>query len=303
MRRVAASRTTLFVLTTREYILQQARELYEQLAIEGVEGRRLLLELQSYSRTDRARIFYNHAFFSGQLTREARQALLANRAYEAIIDHRAYNPRQIEWITGLSGHRLTEEDNADYVSFAVAALDDPARIWRYGFEHQLKEAERAVLLVLVTMPDQVEHDDLERAFEAFAEVARISTRRRAFERALRVVDDSFVRTSQGVGKIFVRAYDPSVADFLASYLQESPADARLTVRGAVFFEQVRALNRLLRNTPLMGQFVSDYIDAVERCLDAPTSSWHQVYFGREATEPTTTREWERLEERVDFLGQ
>jgi hypothetical protein len=303
MRRVAASRTTLFVLTTREYILQQARELYEQLATEGVEGRRFLLELQGYSRTDRARIFYNHAFFSGQLTRVARQALVADRAYGAIVDHRAYNPRQIEWITGLSGHRLTEEDNADYVSFAVAALDDPARIWRYGFEHQLNEAQRALLLVLVTMPDQVEHDDLERAFEAFAEAAGISTRRRAFERALRVLDDSFVSTSQDVGKVFVRAYDPSVADFLASYLRQSSADARLAVRGAVFFEQARALNRLLRDTPLMSQLVGDYIDAAERCLDAPTSSWHQVYFGRDATEPTTTREWERLEERVDFLGE
>ena len=70
MRRAAASRTTLFVLTTREYILQQARQLYEQLAIEGVEGHRFLLELQRYSRTDRARIFYNHAFFSGQLSLE-----------------------------------------------------------------------------------------------------------------------------------------------------------------------------------------------------------------------------------------
>jgi Restriction endonuclease len=303
MRRVAASRTTLFVLTTREYILQQARQLYEQLAIQGVEGRRFLLELQSYSRTDRARIFYNHAFFSGQLSRQARQALLADRAYEAIIDHRAYNPRQIEWITGLSGHQLTDEDNANYVAFAVAALDDPARIWRYGFEHQLDETQRALLLVLVTMSDQVEHDDLQRAFDSFAEVAGISTRRRAFERALKVLDDSFVRTYQDVGKVFIRPYDPSVADFLASYLADSPSDAKLAIRSAVFFEQVRSLSRMLRDTPLLEQAAGDYIDAVERCFQAPSCSWHQVYFGREATEPTTTREWRSLEDRADFIGQ
>ena len=45
---------------------------------------------------------------------EARVALLKGCAYEQIIDHPAYNPRQIEWITGLSGHRLTAADNSDY---------------------------------------------------------------------------------------------------------------------------------------------------------------------------------------------
>ena len=125
MKRAAASRTTLFVLTTREYILQQASELYEQLANEGVEGRHFLLELAQYSRTDRARIFYNHASFSDGLSRRARRALLAGRAYEKIIDHPAYNPRHIEWITGLSGHHLTAEDNADYVAFAIDALSHP----------------------------------------------------------------------------------------------------------------------------------------------------------------------------------
>lgn len=303
MRRVAVSRTTLFVLTTREYILQQAQDLYEQLAHEGVEGRRFLLELQSYSRPDRARIFYNHAFFSGQLSREARLALLVDRAYEAIIDHRAYNPRQIEWITGLSGHQLTDEDNANYVAFALAALDDPTRIWRYGFEHQLDEAQRALVLVLVTMPDQVEHDDLQRAFDSFAEVAGISTRRRAFERALKVLDDSFVRTYQDVAKIFIRAYDPSVADFLNSYLVGSPADARIAVRGAAFFEQVRALGRLLSDAGLMDQVAGDYLDAVERCLRAPSCSWHQVYWGRDATQTTTTRERPTFEARADFVGE
>ncbi len=238
MKRAAGSRTTLFVLTTREYILQQARELYEQLANEGVEGRRFLLELKQYSRTDRARIFYNHASFSDQLSPHARRALLADRAYEAIIDHPAYNPRHIEWITGLSGHRLTAEDNADYVGFAIEALSHPARIWRHGFEHQLNDAQRALLLVLSTMPDRVEDDDLQHAFDAFADIAGISTRQRAFERALRILDDSFIRTYHDEDHIFVAAYDPSVADFLAEYVRSSPADARLLVRGAAFFEQV-----------------------------------------------------------------
>ena len=74
MRRIALGRTSLFILTTREYILRQAYQLYEQLSLEGSAQRRFLLQLQHYSRLDRARIFYNHATCSGQLSLEARRA-------------------------------------------------------------------------------------------------------------------------------------------------------------------------------------------------------------------------------------
>lgn len=303
MKRAAASRTTLFVLTTREYILQQASELYEQLANEGVEGRHFLLELAQYSRTDRARIFYNHASFSDGLSHRARRALLAGRAYEKIIDHPAYNPRHIEWITGLSGHRLTAQDNANYVAFAIDALSHPERIWRHGFEHQLNSAQRGLLLVLATMPDRVAHDDLERAFEAFAGVADICTRERAFRRALKVLDDSFIRIYHDEDQVFIAAYDPSVADFLAAYIRSSLPDARLLVRGAVFFEQLQSLARVLPARNPNVEAAAEYVAAVQRCLDAPSCSWYEVYFGRDATEPTTTRRHTRFEERVEFVGK
>lgn len=87
VRRVARSRTSLLVLTTREYILQQAAALYEEFDREGLIGRRYLLELREYSRLDRARIFYNHAWHSGELDNKAKTALASPSAYGAIIDH------------------------------------------------------------------------------------------------------------------------------------------------------------------------------------------------------------------------
>lgn len=302
MRRAVDSETTLFVLTTREYILQQAHDLYEQLAVEGVKGRKFLLELGDYSRLDRARIFYNHAHFSKQLSRRARSGLLRDRAYEAIIDHPAYNPRQIEWITGLSGHRLTETDRANYVEFATAALDDPARIWRYGFEHQLDETQRALLLTLATMPDRTESEDFEQGFESYCQAAGIDTRLRAFERSLRVVDDSFVRTYQDVGRVFITTYNPAVEDFLSLYIAQSPAEALAAVRGAIFFEQLVKLARILSAPDVRStQLAEAFVDGLGRCWDAPSSSWRDVYVGRDATEATTMRRGRQNEERARTL--
>ena len=304
MRRAAASESTLFVLTTREYILQQATQLYERLAIEGIEGRKFLLELRDYSRLDRARIFYNHAFFSGQLSATAKRGLLRDRAYERIVDHSAYNPRQIEWITGLSGHRLTDKDNDDYVAFALAALNDPARIWRHGFEEQLDATQRALLLTIESLPDQIEENDLEEAFLRHCGVADLSTQGRAFERALAVLDDSFVHIYHDEGRVFIRFHDPSVDDFLAGYLRASAADALAVVRGAVFFEQVAKLERIISaaNTPLQ-VMAEAYVDAIERCFDSRSCSWWAVYYGRDATEPRTTRRDVSAEDRAEFVGR
>jgi hypothetical protein len=153
------------------------------------------------------------------------------------------------------------------------------------------------------MPDRVEHDDLERAFEAFADVAGITTRERAFRRALKILDDSFIRTYHDEDQVFIAAYDPSVADFLAAYIRSSPPDARLLVRGAVFFEQLQSLARVLPARTLGEAAAAEYVGAVQRCLDAPSCSWYEVYFGSDATEPTTTRRHTRFEERVEFVGQ
>ncbi len=84
IRRVIASSTSLFIMTTREHILSQALEFYEELRREGIDTKRYLLELEEYSRLDRARIFYNHIWSSGQLDQGSREELITGRAYERI---------------------------------------------------------------------------------------------------------------------------------------------------------------------------------------------------------------------------
>jgi hypothetical protein len=303
MRLAAAGSTTRFILTTREHILGQAAQLYEQLELAGIREQRVLLRLSGYSRLDRARIFYNHAHVSGQLTRSARRQLLTSEAYAAIIDHRAYNPRQIEWITGLSGHTLTEADNMDYLRFAVEALDDPTRLWRHGFENQLDAPQRGVLFVLAGLPDRAELGDLEAAFSTYCGAAGIPLVGRAFERALQVLDDSFVRIELLSGGTFVRFYDASVEDFLGAYLRASIADARAVLRSAIYFEQAERFARLLRDPEVpRSELADDLLDALERCLESGSCDWWE-YRTRASTEPTLMRSSVDPESRALTLGR
>lgn len=53
-----------FILTTREYILNIARQRYEAFAHPRIEFRMCVINLSDYTRPARAKILYNHIFFS-----------------------------------------------------------------------------------------------------------------------------------------------------------------------------------------------------------------------------------------------
>ena len=218
MHRVSSSSRTLFVLTTREYILRDAARIYERLGQEGVGRRRFLLELKDYSRLERARILYNHLFFSPSVTRQGLRSLLREQGYLKIIDHPNYNPRLIEWITGMAGHQLGTHDNAHLLQFSLRTLASPKTLWLHGFENELDDHARAMLFCLVTLPNEVPVDDLERAFDGICAVRGLSLKGMAFQRTLSLLDDSMLRTSHGPYGIQVSPHSPSVVDFVRGVL-------------------------------------------------------------------------------------
>ena len=99
--RVARSNNKRFILTTREYILQQARARYEKIFHGDVELYKYVLDLRAYTRLERAKIFYNHIYFSGLPASTVRSILEAGR-YRRIIDHPNYSPRLIEHVVKLA---------------------------------------------------------------------------------------------------------------------------------------------------------------------------------------------------------
>ncbi|MFL5844303.1 MAG: restriction endonuclease [Solirubrobacteraceae bacterium] len=274
MDRAARHKTTLFVLTTREYILRQAGNLYERLDQAGVGQRRYLLELPSYSRVDRARIFANHAYHSPTLSARAKRSLLNADAYELIIDHANYNPRIIEWITGLGGRELTTADQADYAAFAIDALDHPEVIWRHAFEQEIDDYARTLVLVLASMGRATPIERVEAAFDALCEQRGLATTGRAFQRTLAALDDSLVSTRHASGDwidlagLLVGTHDPSVADFAGDYLRASPADAQQLAHGAQHFEQATWLWALHDDHP-PARLIAPLTDALMRTYDAP----------------------------------
>lgn len=237
MHSVRESKGSVLVLTTREYILNQARLRYEKIDREKFDHRTCVIDLAKYSRRIRSQILYNHLHFSRLPTAYVQQ-IVTTRSYLPIVDHDNYNPRLIESLT--SPEWIGEVAVSDYAAFFLATLENPTEIWNHAFRQQLSMAARHLLLVLTTVRRAVRLDDLRTAFAAFheAECRRLCTPRtnQDFLNALKELDGTFVHTSRVDDQTVVEFSNPSIRDFLQNIIAAGEWLTEL-IKAFVFFEQ------------------------------------------------------------------
>lgn len=242
MEEVAENPNWRFILTTREYILNNARLRYEAFAHPSVDFKLCVVNLSDYVRPIRAKILYNHIYFS-DLPKAYKLALMQNRGYETILRHRNYSPRVIEYMTQ-ARHACAVAPSL-YLSEFTDSLEHPARIWDHAFIHQISEAARHLLLVLCTLPDEVLLTDLEIAFWTFYRLRQekfgFPTSSGDWNDALKQLDGSFVATKR-IGKDLVATFhNPSIRDYVEDFLSTSETDVSDLIRGSHFYEQYTRL--------------------------------------------------------------
>jgi hypothetical protein len=309
MTSVRDSKHALFVLTTREYILNQARLHYEKLAREKLDYRMCVMDLSKYSRRIRAEILYNHLHFS-HLPRAHVQALISGRGYLKIVDHRNYNPRLIEYLT--DSQWVGDVAAADYFAMFMRNLDTPVLIWEHAFDQQIQESSRDLLLVLATMPTESRVTDMEKAFEAFHDrqsgARSLPTERDAFRRALKELDGTFISTRQAGELILLQFHNPSIRDFIRGRLLSAPLLEEL-MDASIFFEQARWFGAILfderRYVPrhVAVRHGSRIEGILKRLADAPscTIALHRYAAGERAVVESSNRA-ARLGEIAAFSG-
>src|SRR5207237_7197104 len=128
------SRVSKLILTTREYILNQVRSRYEKLARSDFKVETCVVDLSKYTRLNKAKILFNHIYFS-DLPTSYKRALLHHKNYLTIVDHENYNPRIVELMTEFS--RMSEISPAGYFKFFISNLTNPMLIWEHAFQYQL----------------------------------------------------------------------------------------------------------------------------------------------------------------------
>lgn len=149
--KIMKSKDKIFIMTTREYILNQARINYEVLDDQKIDINKFILNVENYTINVRAKILYNHLYFSN-LPEEFIEIIVKERTYKKIIEHSNYSPRLIS--------RMTSELNyndiviKDYPEMFIREMDYPYHTWGHIFENQINNYSRWILKLLMIMGDR-----------------------------------------------------------------------------------------------------------------------------------------------------
>jgi hypothetical protein len=264
-----------FILTTREYILNTARLHSEVLSNPPTDFSPCVINLSDYTRPIRAKILYNHVYFS-DLPVAYKRVIVSGKQYEKILGHKNYNPRIIDHMT--QRKYVGAIPVSEYFAVFLENLTNPEKIWDHAFRRQLSEAGRHLLIVLASLPDQVTLRDLETSFDSFYQHRRkklgFSVSSGDFEKGLRELDGNFIKISRVGGDDLVEFHNPSVNDFMENYLAKSPNEVRDLISGSEFFDQLVQLWKGCKGVRFRGIDLNsrDFFKALKRTFVFPTCS-------------------------------
>jgi hypothetical protein len=216
LHKVRTQKNLRFILTIRDYILRQAQAYSGRLASTEVNASEFTLDVGFYTRAVRAKLLYNHLYFS-EITEIERDSLLEDNFFLNIIDHRNFNPRLIDLLT-----------SADYLSIAnvpiraavEAVLENPQELWEKPYRTQISDEGRALMVALFFNEPHTGIPVLERTFARMVDAMGFAIARAdrpvKFRSALKELEGS-VLAIQGRQ---VRFSNPGVRDFLQRAIEE-----------------------------------------------------------------------------------
>lgn len=282
MEMVRQSDHARFMLTTREHILGKALQISEKFAQSPMMEHRCVLDLADYSYGQKARILYNHLYFS-DLPTPYKEAILENDFFLEIVNHEHFNPRIIEWLA--THARLRNVPPDVYRAHISDLLESPETIWKHAFKNQISAAARHLILAFYTAGSGTETQDLESIFISFHRYSTSKYQQPVapgdFRNSLKELDGAFFSYRSD----HVTYLNPSIREFAASVISSDHNIAEDLLRSAVRFSQVVALWRLSENHPnselntLLNSNLDLLCDSLSRLLHGPSTRWKKTNHG------------------------
>lgn len=292
LERAASLSNIRLILTTREYILADAKRVHGAFEARADEIVKYTLSLAAYARRERAQMLFNHLYFS-DLPDVRLQRLIETKAYNDVIAHDHFNPRIVESVSNFANSQALTDD--EYVDFFKREFDNPAKLWERPFNREISPVARQILTVLWSFGSQAELSMLEQAVGALNRDMAGYEFGLHFHDAIRQLDGNFIATNRFPGRDRRKTYvvaqfqNPSVEEFVETIAIDR-AWLRQLVNACITIDQIDKLARVARR---MGN-QSDH--ALWRALRVKASACESVSSGRLINyllwgEKQSTRTW------------
>ena len=212
--RVKNSKDLRFILTTRSYLMSQAQLQSSRLASSEVKAAELVLRVGEYTRHIRARIVFNHIFFSG-LTTEEKRSLLTDDFYLKMVDHANFSPRLIDLLTSPD---YQSHQSVPLREVVIRVLKNPEELWATPFRSHLSDDSRTLMVSLFFFTHYARFEHALHAFTRALSAAGVEHSAEPtisrFRRALKPLEGSFVNIMNDL----IMFSNPGVSDFLSNVI-------------------------------------------------------------------------------------
>ena len=231
-------RDKLFILTTREYILQQGLARYSRFNEgKGIEMSKCIINMGKYTRFVRAQILYNH-LVANEIPQPYINAILEDQNYLKIIDHPHFSPRIIETFIINGTHNLCKPE--EYFSKIKYFFDHPDSVWLNAFD-RLSAIEQEALLVLATMGTPVMYELWKEAYAYFFNRVHKESNYlndADWNRAVKVLQNNFIKIGKDRGGLRVEFHNPGVNEVLIRYIASNDGTRHMLLKNAYYIEQL-----------------------------------------------------------------
>ncbi|MBS1662788.1 MAG: restriction endonuclease [Bacteroidetes bacterium] len=241
IRRIGALPDKILILTTREYVFRQAELLHPELKKDFYKLSRCIVSPETYSEYIKAKILYNHLYFSGLHSNQI-LTLTSRTNYQTIIRHPNYTPRLIARYIEVAARHKDKEGRAFFNAFKKY-LDHPREFWKDIYE-KLSPASQLFLLVMFSTNDPIYLDHLKEAYTAAVDrytrkFNNLIVTPDTLESVLKELSDTFITIELEDWQGHVLEFqNPSIKDFLLEYLRGREELIEIILESAIFLNQL-----------------------------------------------------------------
>ena len=216
IRRVNKDSTKRFILTTRSNILNQGKILSESFDHNNIIKNEYEIKIQSLKPMDKARMLYNHIYFS-DLPEKFIDEIYLNNRYIEIINHKNFNPRLIEFITDFIRIENLSGENS-YWDYIQQSLNNPKDIWRGTIENQISQLDKHIVVAITLNNNSISEDELHFLLTKLKEVGFDNTSDFPTMNSImrRLVGSILNRNILTNKRVNYSLFNPSIADFIIS---------------------------------------------------------------------------------------
>lgn len=203
-----------FVLTSRTNIFTMGINFSSIFYNRKIQTSEFLLSIASLANIDKAKILYNHIWFS-DLPEQFIDQIYQGKNYWQIIQHKNFSPRLVEFVTDLE--RLQGISENDYWAHVSQTFQNPVDIWDNCFKVQSNQQVRNLVLLTVFNGGEISEKDLQVAFGKLNIIQNLpySTETdRGFKSSSVLATKSFlIRLNRRAG-FFYQLFNPSISDYV-----------------------------------------------------------------------------------------